>query len=626
MLLEQLINQPLSVRCGQNFNIFPRYGQKEWETIDPQLKNSFIACADRILEQEIPALPATLYIDFQRTGNRSRFETRNQQRMDSVYVLALAECMDGKGKYTDKLVDYIWAICEQTSWVVPAHNNHENRTGSPYALPNLPAGITVDLMSGMMGATLSCVYYIVREALDRVSPIVSRRIKAEVRARVIDPVMQTDDFGWMGLSGRGRINNWNPWIISNVLTCALFLLDDAEYVKSVLLKSLRVLDQFIGIYHADGGCDEGPGYWNAAGGALFDALDLMFWATDGAIDVYEEPLILNIGDYIRKVHLNGKCFANFGDNGYELSFGSSNIYRMAEATKNEPLRQFALYMITNTRKDWFSSKGIAPWKGFSTQFSIRILYDIFHYSFFLGKDVTYTYDRDCWMPDIQVMVAHEREDGGGLVLTAKGAHNDESHNHNDVGQFMVYYDGKPVLIDMGVGAYTKKTFSPQRYEIFTMQSGYHNLPTVNGVMQKDGREYAARVLGYNCNGTDTSLLVSLKDAYPQEAKIGSWERNFVLDRMKSCATVTDTFSFADSPSEACWNLITCCKPELGDGSIRIADCKVVYNGCPVTVSVEEIAFDEDLRKKWGGSLYRIILCMTEKRREGSFTVKISPEK
>ena len=161
MLLEQLINQPLSVRCGQNFNIFPRYGQKEWETVDPQLKNSFIACADRILEQEIPALPATLYIDFQRTGNRSRFETRNQQRMDSVYVLALAECMDGKGKYTDKLVDYIWAICEQTSWVVPAHNNHENRTGSPYALPNLPAGITVDLMSGMMGATLSCVYYIV---------------------------------------------------------------------------------------------------------------------------------------------------------------------------------------------------------------------------------------------------------------------------------------------------------------------------------------------------------------------------------------------------------------------------------------------------------------------------------
>lgn len=592
-MLEQLINQSFTVRCGQNFNIFPRYGQKEWKMVDPQLKNSFIACADRILEQEIPALSATLYIDFQRTGNRSRFETRNQQRMDSVYVLALAECMDGKGKYTDKLVDYIWAICEQTSWVVPAHNNHENRSGRPYALPNLPAGVTVDLMSAMMGATLSCVYYIAKEALDRVSPIVARRMESEVRARVIDPVMQTDGFGWMGLSGRGRINNWNPWIISNVLTCALFLLDDTEYVKSIILKSLRVLDQFIGIYDADGGCDEGPGYWNAAGGALFDALDLMFRATDGAIDVYAEPLIRNIGDYIRKVHLNGKCFANFGDNGYELSFGSGNIYRMAEATKNEPLRQFALYMITNTRKDWFSSKGLVPWKGFSTQFSIRILYDIFDYPFFLGKDVSDIYDKDCWMPGIQVMV---------------------------------YHDGKPVLIDMGVGAYTKKTFSPQRYEIFTMQSGYHNLPTINGVMQKDGREYAARVLEYTCDGADTSLLISLKDAYPSKAGIGSWERHFVLNRTQSCVTVTDTFSFADGSGGACWNLITCHKPELVDGLIRIADCRIVYSGCPVTVSVEEIDFDEALGKKWGGFLYRIVLCMTEKRREGSFTVKISSEK
>ena len=79
----------------------------------------------------------------------------------------------------------------------------------------------------------------------------------------------------------------------------------------------------------------------------------------------------------------------------------------------------------------------------------------------------------------------------GFYLAAKGGHNAESHNHNDVGNFIVYADGRPVLIDAGVGTYTAKTFSPQRYEIWTMQSAYHNLPTINGFLQKDGRQFRA---------------------------------------------------------------------------------------------------------------------------------------
>ena len=60
------------------------------------------------------------------------------------------------------------------------------------------------------------------------------------------------------------------------------------------------------------------------------------------------------------------------------------------------------------------------------------------------------------------------------ALAVKAGNNGDSHNHNDVGSFTLYKEGKPFLIDLGVETYSKKTFSKDRYEIWTMQSAYHN--------------------------------------------------------------------------------------------------------------------------------------------------------
>lgn len=101
--------------------------------------------------------------------------------------------------------------------------------------------------------------------------------------------------------------------------------------------------------------------------------------------------------------------------------------------------------------------------------------------------------RDAWLSEIQVMTARDKAGSAdGFYVAAKGGHNLESHNHNDVGHYIVYIDGNPVIIDTGVGPYTGKTFGAQRYEIWTMQSAYHSLPTIDGVMQRNGSEFAAR--------------------------------------------------------------------------------------------------------------------------------------
>ena len=64
-----------------------------------------------------------------------------------------------------------------------------------------------------------------------------------------------------------------------------------------------------------------------------------------------------------------------------------------------------------------------------------------------------------------------------------------------------------MLIDVGVETYTAKTFSGSRYDIWTMQSAFHNLPTMNGVMQKNGRDFRAKDVRYEAG--DARAVFSL---------------------------------------------------------------------------------------------------------------------
>ncbi len=141
------------------------------------------------------------------------------------------------------------------------------------------------------------------------------------------------------------------------------------------------------------------------------------------------------------------------------------------------------------------------------------------------------YFGDVWLPDLQVMAAREKPGASaGLYLAAKGGHNAESHNHNDVGQFLLYLDGEPVLIDPGVEEYTSKTFGSNRYALWTMQSAYHNLPTVNGCLQEAGRNFKAIGVHYQASEDRAELSLQLEDAYPQAAGVARWQRRIALCR------------------------------------------------------------------------------------------------
>lgn len=220
------------------------------------------------------------------------------------------------------------------------------------------------------------------------------------------------------------------------------------------------------------------------------------------------------------------------------------------------------------------------------------------------------------MPDLQVMAARVRDGSrDGLYLAAQAGHNGKSHNHNDVGNFVVYSNGRPALIDVGVETYTAKTFSKDRYQIWTMQSAYHNLPTVNGVMQAPGRQYAAREVAYKADDSHAMLSLDLAGAYPPEAGLASWERTLRLDRAKNEIEVRDAWQLKQAGGRVALSLMTACEAaQSGAGELRLTGGPLgsgavrLVHDATLAVSIEEIPADDPrLRSVWGGPLRRILL-------------------
>ncbi len=238
--------------------------------------------------------------------------------------------------------------------------------------------------------------------------------------------------------------------------------------------------------------------------------------------------------------------------------------------------------------------------------------------------------RDAWLPGIQVMTARTQEGSAqGLYLAAQGGHNAESHNHNDVGNFIVFSNGAPAIIDVGVEAYTAKTFSPQRYEIWTMQSAYHNCPTIDGVMQAAGRQYAASDVA--CRSTDAmaEFRLDLANAYPKEANLESWKRALRLDRVKNEIEIADAYALKKGAQVITLTLMTPCRvTQEGPGKLSLAvasgnKVSVSYDAA-LTPTVEEVRLeDANLRAVWGERLYRILLRAERPPQRATWTTRIT---
>ncbi|TVY12021.1 heparinase II/III domain-containing protein [Paenibacillus cremeus] len=624
MFTERYVNDELQewLIPKESFKPYPAIEDREpWDSLPESTRHRWISAGEQYLGYSWPTLPAVLYMDFVRNGNRTRYQDIYFNRREALAKLVIAECMENSGRFVDEIINGVWSICEESYWVVPAHKSISLKSaGDP--LPDVSDQV-IDLFAAETGALLAWTHYLLGSRLERESRIVTDRIRLEMKRRILDPFLERDDFWWMGLGDRKNVNNWNPWIHSNCITAFLLMEEDAHRRVQGIQKSLHSLDSFMNIHHSDGGCDEGPGYWGRAGASLFDCLEMLYMASDGRINVYGEPLVKEIGRYIYRAHISGNNYVNFADGDAKLSIEADVVYRFG-------LRIDDPRMAALGASAFESGRGGKP-KRLSLLRAIPALFNERELALAAQKSEP-PFVRDVWMDGIEVMTAREREGSDrGLFLAAKGGHNHESHNHNDVGHFIVYADGKPFLIDIGVEEYTSKTFSPRRYEIWTMQSVYHNLPTVEGVHQQAGRPFAASDVKYHCGDELAGLTLDISKAYPLEAGIEQWKRSYMLHRSADdhFIEIVENFKLRHESKDIMLSLMTVCSPQLGGGgfiTLQNAEgdkLQLEYDDSVLEAASERIEVeDHRLRQVWGDELFRIVLKAKAPASEGTWTTRI----
>ena len=603
---------------------FPKTSDRTgWAKADEAMMKSFVKQAESYLIYDWPSIPATKSLLIERTGDRNEYQNISFKKRDVLGTLLLAEVYENKGRFIDPIINGVWSICEESFWGASAHLPQTKE----YAGLMDVSQPFVELFSAETATYLAWVDYFLGDKLDAVSPQIRKRIYYETNNRIFQPLM-TKQHGWMTKNANGRPpNNWNPWICSNWLNSVLLLEKDETKRVAAVSKILSVLDEFVNPYPQDGGCDEGPGYWGAAGASLYDNIAMLNLASNNAFKyVYEDEKFKNMGRFIYRAQIGKNYFLNFADADPQPTMAANMIYRYGKDINDAEMMKFGAFYRQ-------------PEEGKLGRYHyFRNLFALFMQDEYRKAAQDLPLPSNVWLPDIQVMVARDKEGTTkGLFLAAKGGHNDESHNHNDIGNYVVYYDGQPVLIDVGRGTYTRKTFSSRRYDIWYNCSDFHNVPSINGTTQPPGAKFKASNVSYKQDKKFAELSLDISKSYPDTAGVNSWQRSIRLNREKN-VEVNDVISLkkADKITE---HLMTCYPAEVSKpGELVIhykpkegeaKDFVVKYNAAQVQASVEKVPLtameDKGIIEKWGDTIYRINFNVIAPKTSDKISFAIAPK-
>ena len=590
----------------------PASDRARWDAVHPPTREALLAAADAALARPWPVLTASGYLRFSADGDRVGYEEPYFARRARLVAAVLDAGLRGpSAARLAETADGIWLLCEETSWCLPAH--------SPTPLPD-PARPHIDLFAAETAALLAWTDLL---AGDLIEERVRTRLRDEVRQRVLAPSRARDDWRWLGLTG-AVLNNWTPWIVSNLLAASLLLDTGRDEIIATARRTVGALDRYLACVPADGGCDEGAGYWWRAGASVFECLQTLESACGTDAGAFGIPRVRGMAAYPMLVHIAGDWQVNFADGPARARGGMPRLlYAFGRRVGDAEVARHARAL----RGD---DKSLVPAES-SNDISLgRLLGALFDAEWAAEPPRPFPMPAQAWLPDTGVLVARERPGtADGLFLAAKAGHNAESHNHNDVGSFVVALDGRPLLIDVGVGVYTRQTFGPDRYQIWSMQSSWHNVPEVDGVAQQPGRSFAAGDVRATLSDEVTELTMELASAYPPEASIATWRRTIRLDRGHGAVTIDDGWELTRDPGRVVLHLVTATQPrEAADGRLLVPgegrDLEIVYPRETLTATVEQrLVNDPRLEATWGQAVWRITLTARDPGRGGSVHLNIT---
>ena len=428
----------------------------------------------------IPQTPYSLYREFERSGLRDRYQAAYFLKRAQL-TRAVFETIVGEDGLVDILHDLLWSICEETSWLVPAHEEQgpdfwelkpsprSNPWGTHTALTREPDSI--DLFAAETGASLAETVYLLG---DRLSPEVRQRVRQEVQRHIFKPYLAYGRQHWWF---KGALN-WNGVCNGSIGLAFMRLENDPQTLVEALEMVLEGLEAYAATgFEADGGSIEGPSYWDYGMQYFVTLADLLYERSGGEINLLATRRMKNIAHYPLGMALAPGTYINFGDAPEQAALRPGIVQRLAERAGVSELRGLIL-----EPEHW----GPSPYPVAKLAITLRDA------AWWDGQIQPFPQvsGEDYYLPHCAVIKYVGRTEYGlPVVLAAKAGHNDGHHSHTDIGNFILHVDGESLLCDPGRGLYSREYFREQRYQNFFTNSFSHNVPRINGKLQRPGPEF-----------------------------------------------------------------------------------------------------------------------------------------
>ncbi len=468
------------------------------------------------------------------TGNRIIYEDDYFEKRNFIeFVTLLALIYPEREEYLEKLQNAIFAVLDEYTWCLPAHQGQNERSNV----------CRIDLFNAETALTFSVVYTLLKDRLD---PLILDRIRTEVDRRVIYPFLAPDFSEWW----EGFHNNWCS-VCTGSVGCAMMLMHPELCSEDVLLRLVRSMNGYISGFEDDGVCTEGCSYWNYGVGFFVIFADMLKEFTDGKMNLFDDPKLKAIAQFPQHIFLSGQSGASFADSPCSINYKFGVLHRL----KREFPDDIIIY---------------SPDYGVFNDECGRLILRLTGATYLDENTYMNPADGTAEFENFAANAAWITKRTRSYGFAAKAGHNDELHNHNDVGTFIYAKNGRHILTDVGSGSYTAQYFGDQRYDIFEPSSRSHSVPIIDGKYQLAGKEHAASDVVYEKG----MFSADISGAYGAP-ELKSLKRSFTM--YDDCVVLNDSYSLA-SPVSITERFVTDIKPEhLGKGRIRLSDCIITYD-------------------------------------------------
>lgn len=516
--------------------LFKEFNDQKWQQVrtDPYFAPHVAAIRKRAaqyLESDPPRVKFSDIHLFVTTGDRSKFQSvysNYQSRMEHYFFMLL---LDGDESYIAPLADIIWNICDFESWSIPAHISED--------APEERRKTSLDLCSTILAFTLAEVLYYVG---DRLPALVYKRARYELRYRLIDSYAKNDDYWWMRVK-----SNWASVCIGATL-CTYLYAAEKEEIDAQIPRMIETARCYLAGFDDEGCCMEGYSYWNYGFSFFCLFASMLRDYTDGEIDLFKDPKVHRIALFQQSIAINDTQCVSFSD--CPTSFRPAN---------------WLSHFLKNEYPD-IEIPSIPP----STS-GARLRY-------ILWQDPALA---NCKMHP-KSRIFREAQwfiyRGDRYNFACKAGHNNEQHNHNDVGSFLISKNGKVTFCDPGSGEYTRQYFSNERYDIIACSSRGHSVPIINGEYQVTGNK-KSQVF----TETDKRYAFSMENAYAVPSLV-SLRRDLTME--DEGVALVDTYEFSETPESITERFVSLTEPKHdGDGRVKCGDTVLCFDPSLLELSI-----------------------------------------